>query len=158
MLNFFGEKDVRWSYQGCLLFENTRKNFKLNLVLVVVLVLEFTGLYFGALNGSGSEYVLRRTGTHWHGSKSLGVGIQISRTKPSRPTAPVRYSMYTCVWRTCSSLGPCRHIKLSDILLVKSKDESVSIGFKEQTDYSKCNTTRCLQLLKIIKRNTVTLK
>ena len=35
------------SYPGCLLFENTReKNFKLNLVLVVVLVLESKGLYY----------------------------------------------------------------------------------------------------------------
>ena len=38
--NFFGEKDVQRSYPGCLLFENTRKNFKSNLALVVVLVLE----------------------------------------------------------------------------------------------------------------------
>ena len=31
---------------GRLLFENTRKNFKLNLVVVVVLVIESKGLYF----------------------------------------------------------------------------------------------------------------
>ena len=30
---------------GCLYFENTRKNFKLNLVHVVVLFLESKGLY-----------------------------------------------------------------------------------------------------------------
>ena len=42
--NFYGEKDVQRSCPGCLLFENTRKNFKLNLVLVVVLVLESKGL------------------------------------------------------------------------------------------------------------------
>ena len=35
----------QWSFPGCLLFENTRKNFKSNLVLVVVLVLESKGLY-----------------------------------------------------------------------------------------------------------------
>ena len=35
------------SYPGCLLFENTHeKNFKLNLVLVVVLVLESKGIYY----------------------------------------------------------------------------------------------------------------
>ena len=31
---------------GRLLFENTRKKFKLNLVVVVVLVIESKGLYF----------------------------------------------------------------------------------------------------------------
>ena len=31
---------------GCLFFDNTRKNFKLNLVLVVVLVLESKGLCY----------------------------------------------------------------------------------------------------------------
>ena len=42
---FFGEKDVQSSYPGCLLFENTRKNFELNLVLLVVLALESKGLH-----------------------------------------------------------------------------------------------------------------
>ena len=41
--NLFGEKDLQWSYPGCLLFENTQKNFMLNLVLV--LILESKGLY-----------------------------------------------------------------------------------------------------------------
>ena len=31
------------------MFGNTRKNFKLNLVLVIVVVLDTAGLYFGAL-------------------------------------------------------------------------------------------------------------
>ena len=44
---FSNEKKVQWSFPGCLFFENTRKNFKLNLVLVVVLLLESKGLYFG---------------------------------------------------------------------------------------------------------------
>ena len=43
--NFFGEEDAQWSYPGCPLFENTRKNFKLNLVLAVVLVLKSKALY-----------------------------------------------------------------------------------------------------------------
>ena len=38
-------KDGQRSYPGCLLFENTQKNFKSNLALVVVLVLESKGLY-----------------------------------------------------------------------------------------------------------------
>ena len=43
--NLFGEKDLQWSYPGCLLpvFENTQKNFMLNLVLV--LILGSKGLY-----------------------------------------------------------------------------------------------------------------
>ena len=41
--NLFGEKDLQWSYPGCLLFENTQINFLLNLVLV--LILESKGLY-----------------------------------------------------------------------------------------------------------------
>ena len=40
-------KESTMKLPGCLFFENTRKNFKLNLVLVVVLVLESKGLYFG---------------------------------------------------------------------------------------------------------------
>ena len=43
--NFFGEKNGQSSYPGCLLFENTRTNFTLNLVLVVVLVLESKALH-----------------------------------------------------------------------------------------------------------------
>ena len=39
-------KKVQWRIQGCLSFDNTRKNFKSNLVLVGVLVLEPKGLYF----------------------------------------------------------------------------------------------------------------
>ena len=45
--NTANSKRCTMSYPGCLLFENTReKNFKLNLVLVVVLVLESKGLYY----------------------------------------------------------------------------------------------------------------
>ena len=36
-------KKVQWRIRGCLSFDNTRKNFKSNLVLVVVLVLESKG-------------------------------------------------------------------------------------------------------------------
>ena len=43
VLILFGEKDLQWSYPGCLLFENTQKNFMLNLVLV--LILECKGVY-----------------------------------------------------------------------------------------------------------------
>ena len=42
--NFFGEKEVQWRFLGCLLFENTRKNFKSNVVLVVFLALESKGV------------------------------------------------------------------------------------------------------------------
>ena len=41
----FRWKKVQWRIPGCLFFDNTRKNFKSNLVLVVVLVLESKGLY-----------------------------------------------------------------------------------------------------------------
>ena len=42
---FSNEKKVQWSFPGYLFFSNTRKNFKLNLVLfLVVLVLESKGL------------------------------------------------------------------------------------------------------------------
>ena len=44
--NFLGENGVEWSYSRCLLFENTWKNFKWNLVVVVVLALESKGLYY----------------------------------------------------------------------------------------------------------------
>ena len=37
---FSYENKVQWSFPGCLFFSNTRKNCKINLVLVVVLVLE----------------------------------------------------------------------------------------------------------------------
>ena len=37
-------KIVQRRIRGCLFFDNTRKNFKSNLVLVVVLVLESKGL------------------------------------------------------------------------------------------------------------------
>ena len=37
-------KKVQRRIRGCLFFDNTRKNFKSNLVLVVVLVLESKGL------------------------------------------------------------------------------------------------------------------
>ena len=44
--NFSGDKKkVQWRIPGCLFFDNTRKNFKSNLVLVVVPVLESKGLY-----------------------------------------------------------------------------------------------------------------
>ena len=36
---------VKWSFLASLYFENTRKNFKSNLALAVVLVLESKGLY-----------------------------------------------------------------------------------------------------------------
>ena len=36
---------VKWSFLGSLYFENTRKNFKSNPALAVVLVLESKGLY-----------------------------------------------------------------------------------------------------------------
>ena len=39
MLTFLVKKKVQWKIPGCLLFENTRKNVKSNLALVVVLVL-----------------------------------------------------------------------------------------------------------------------
>ena len=41
---------VKKRISGCLFFDSTRKNFKSNLVLVVVLVLESKGLYFIHLN------------------------------------------------------------------------------------------------------------
>ena len=37
--NFSGESKVQWSFPGCLFFENTRKHFKSNLTLLVVLIL-----------------------------------------------------------------------------------------------------------------------
>ena len=37
---------VKWSFPGNLYFDNTRKNLKSNLVLVIVLVLESKGLYW----------------------------------------------------------------------------------------------------------------
>ena len=40
--NFSGEKS-KWSFPGCLIFENTQKNCKSNLVLV----LESKGLNYG---------------------------------------------------------------------------------------------------------------
>ena len=43
-------KKVQWRIPGCLFIDNTRKNLKSNLVLVVVLVLESKGLYFIHLN------------------------------------------------------------------------------------------------------------
>ena len=43
--NFSSEKMVRWRYLGSLYFENTRKNVKSNIVLVVVLVVESEALY-----------------------------------------------------------------------------------------------------------------
>ena len=42
--NFFGEKKVQSTISGCLFFEITRKKFKSNIVVVVVLVLESKGL------------------------------------------------------------------------------------------------------------------
>ena len=36
---------VKWSFPGSLYFENTRKNLKSNLVIVVVLVLKSEGLF-----------------------------------------------------------------------------------------------------------------
>ena len=39
-----GVNKVQCRIPGCLIFDNTRKNFKPNLVLVVVLVLESKGL------------------------------------------------------------------------------------------------------------------
>ena len=39
-------KNGKRSFEGSLYFEKTRKNFKSNLVLVVVLVLESKVLYF----------------------------------------------------------------------------------------------------------------
>ena len=37
---------VKWSFPGSLYFENTRKNFKSNLVLEVILVLKSEGLFY----------------------------------------------------------------------------------------------------------------
>ena len=38
---------VQWSFPGCLFFENdTKENFKMNLILLVVFVLESKGLYY----------------------------------------------------------------------------------------------------------------
>ena len=42
--NCSGESKVQRSFPGCLFFENTRENVKSNLVLVVVLVIEYKGL------------------------------------------------------------------------------------------------------------------
>ena len=38
------KKKVKWSFPGCLCFENVRKNFKLNLVLVFFVVLKSKAL------------------------------------------------------------------------------------------------------------------
>ena len=54
---FLGGKEVQGSFPGCLLFENTRKNLKSNLVLVVVLVLESKGLYNYTLGCNWNQYV-----------------------------------------------------------------------------------------------------
>ena len=45
VLTFLVKKKVQLRISGCLFFDNTRKNFKSNLVLVVVLVLESKVLY-----------------------------------------------------------------------------------------------------------------
>ena len=45
MLSFLVKKSTMKN-SGVSIFDNTRKNFKSNLVLVVVLVLESKGLYF----------------------------------------------------------------------------------------------------------------
>ena len=42
----FVVKNGKMKLSGSLYFENTRKSFKSNLVLVVVLVLESKGLYY----------------------------------------------------------------------------------------------------------------
>ena len=45
-VNCSGEKKYNEEFRGVYFFDNTRKNFKSNLVLVVVLVLESKGLYW----------------------------------------------------------------------------------------------------------------
>ena len=43
------KKKVQWSIPGCLFFPIARKNSKLNLGLVVVLVLESEGLFWSQI-------------------------------------------------------------------------------------------------------------
>ena len=50
---------VKWSFPGSLYFENTRKNFKSNLELVVVLVLEPKGQFALSL-GKERSYILSK--------------------------------------------------------------------------------------------------
>ena len=54
---------VKLSFPGSLYFENTRKNFKSNLVLVVVLVLESKGLHYQKLDqrSNSPTYILQCT-------------------------------------------------------------------------------------------------
>ena len=45
-VNFSGEEKYNEEFWGVYFFDNTRKNFKSNLILVVVLVLECKGPYY----------------------------------------------------------------------------------------------------------------
>ena len=49
-------KKVQWRIPGCLFFDNTWKNFKSNLVLVLVLFLESKGLYKHYLRAGSSPF------------------------------------------------------------------------------------------------------
>ena len=64
---------VKWSFPGSLYFENTRKNVKSNLVLVVVLVLES--------KGRGGEWYPEKRGSRkiLAGSRNLGSVFDKSR-------------------------------------------------------------------------------
>ena len=51
---------VKWRFPGSLYFENTRKSFKSNLVLVVELVLESKGLQFWNEKETGQSILSQR--------------------------------------------------------------------------------------------------
>lgn len=55
----FVVKNVQWSFPGCLFLENCRRrNLKLNVLLVVVLVLQFKALYWRDEREHGLIYLL----------------------------------------------------------------------------------------------------
>ena len=75
-------KMVKWSFPGSLYFENTRENFKSNLVLVVVL--ESKALYYvESANGQGKE-----NPAFWFATRAGEMGppcqLGISRVRPAR--------------------------------------------------------------------------
>jgi len=93
-VKFSGEKRYNEAFRGVFFFDNTRKNFKSNLVFVVtvVLVLESKGLFYFSYLNVATKFVVGQPTTN-----DLSDGLVVSQTSSRQLANQISLTLTRCL-------------------------------------------------------------
>ena len=94
MLTFLVKKRYNKAFRGVFFFDNTRKNFKSNLVLIVtvILVLESKGLFYFSYLNVATKFVVGQPTTN-----DLSDGLVVSQTSSRQLANQISLTLTRCL-------------------------------------------------------------